>query len=277
VRTPIACLALVLAGLGCVSPPLAEGSEATTTAETDASSTSTSTTSTAETGGFVPESSPDPETCDEWAQDCPAGEKCVPVAIRGEFYQTTTCVPIIGDGGVGDACTYEGVLSGVDSCDASSICWNTVEVDGELVGHCLPFCGNHADDPTCPPGYSCSTASEGVVHVCVQLCDPIAQGCPEGLGCYWSANWFSCMAPVGELGPGEVCGSVTACAAGQICVQSEFVPGCGADACCTVVCELGLGDGPCVVVPGTSCVAFFEEGTAPPGLEHVGVCLSEPP
>jgi len=41
-------------------------------------------------------------------------------------------------------------------------------------------------------------------------------------------------------------------------------------------CDLELGDGPCAVVPGTSCLPFFPEDMAPLGSEHIGVCIIEP-
>ena len=40
--------------------------------------------------------------CDNWAQDCPDGEKCVPVLGSGDL---TQCVPVTGDGTIGEACT----------------------------------------------------------------------------------------------------------------------------------------------------------------------------
>jgi hypothetical protein len=46
------------------------------------------------------------------------------------------------------------------------------------------------------------------------------------------------------------------CAAGNTCIAGESLPDCDGDSCSWLQ------------------PPWFEEGTAPPGLEHIGVCVS---
>ena len=56
-------------------------------------------------------------------------------------------------------------------------------------------------------------------------------------------------------------------------MMAEVLPDCQGSGCCTPFCEVMLGDAQCDAVPGTSCVPFWEEGLAPEGYEHIGVCV----
>ena len=59
-----------------------------------------------------------------------------------------------------------------------------------------------------------------------------------------------------------------------MCLTAEVIPNCNGSACCGAFCDTNLGDGPCeAATPGTVCADFFEDGSAPPGYEHVGVCI----
>ena len=249
----------------------AETSSTDTPTDTGSSETSGDPTSPPDTGDPLLDLPEGP--CDPWQQDCPDGSKCVPVAENGNF-NTSRCVPIGGDQAPGESCVYGGPSEGTDDCDATGYCWNSVEVDGVLVGECLAFCTGTVDTPMCPEGSFCSVSAEGSVNLCLPICDPLAQDCDEGFGCYWANFEFTCIVTGGPgLGTGDACGYINDCSAGGLCVDASLIPDCMGASCCTDWCDLGLGDAGCAALPGTSCVAFFEEGAAPEGSEDVGVCI----
>lgn len=132
--------------------------------------------------------------CDPFAQDCPEGEKCVPRANdRGTTWVGHKCVPISGDGQVGEPCTSDGVVAATDSCGAESICWGLQEIDGELIGLCTAFCAGTLDAPECMDGTSCLISQEGAFTLCIDNCDPLAPDCPEGSACEWGDYGFHCI------------------------------------------------------------------------------------
>jgi hypothetical protein len=287
---------VVLALLGCACGPgaLSIGSSdetsstdastststSTSTSETSTSETSTSETSTSETTdpretvGFVPEYDEYwGDECDSFAQDCPEGEKCVPYASSGYSWDALKCVPVLGEQAPGESCTYSGAEASTDDCDATSFCWNVMDVGGEAIGTCTPFCTGTGDEPECPEGSACTISSDGVVYLCVSNCDPILQDCNDGLACYWATNGFNCIFTTQDIPPGEPCGFINDCVAGNGCLTAEVLPSCADAACCSPFCDLSLVDQTCDVLPGTACVAFFEQGMAPPGYENVGVCI----
>jgi hypothetical protein len=275
-------------GLQISSSDETSGNDSTTTMSSSSSSSSSSETSTSEstdsgettgpgdtfdTFGFVPQYDEFwGSECDPFSQDCLDGEKCVPYASSGGNWDANKCVPVTGDQAVGEPCSYAGAAEGTDDCDATSMCWDVTDLDGELVGTCTPFCMGTADDPECPEGSSCNLSGSGVITLCIFNCDPLLQDCAEGLACYW-ANDFNCIFTTQDIPPGEPCGFINDCAAGNVCVNSDVLPSCNGSACCSPFCDLNLGDQPCAVLPGTACVSFFEQGMARPGYENLGVCL----
>jgi hypothetical protein len=247
--------------------------------ETGASSTSDSTTesesetSTSQTTVvFVPESDHPWNECDSFEQDCPDGEKCVPYASTGGSWDAQKCVPVLGSQSAGEPCTYAGRVESTDDCDATGFCLDTNDEGGT----CVPFCTGTADMPECPPKSLCSTGGSGVITLCLPICDPILQDCDEGLVCIWVTNNFQCVFAAQGIPFGEPCGFINDCAAGSGCTSADALPSCAGEACCSPFCQLGAGDLPCEVLPGTTCVPFFEQGMAPPGFEHVGMCLLPP-
>jgi hypothetical protein len=254
------------------SEPMAAGSTETTSDPTETE------TSSAEqpddsggpltSNGFVPdEDFPTLSNCDSFLQDCEPGQKCVPYASTGGNWDANKCVPVLGDGKIGDPCTYDGAVEATDSCDATSMCWNVADVDGEPIGVCTAFCSGTPDDPECPVGSSCSISCDGSLNVCNPNCDPIAQDC-LGLGCYWVGTSFQCVFTADEHGDGEPCGFINDCHPGLACVTSEVVPGCEGSACCAAFCDLGASN---CTLPGTACMPWFEEPV--PGWENVGICI----
>jgi hypothetical protein len=276
-------LAVALA-LGCTRPPVSfddeagvttnMGEETSAEGKTDEESSSSDESSSTEGPFFVPVfDMPVVSTCDPFEQDCPPGEKCVPSSIGGDVWDVNKCVPVLGEQQPGEPCTYDGLVEGTDDCDATSLCWNVTEIDGELIGTCHAFCLGTADDPECPEDTSCNISSEGSVNVCNQSCDPLVQDCGAGLGCYWANTDFSCIFTTENLPTGEPCGYINDCAPGNLCTTAEVLPDCVGAACCTNFCGLPLGDAQCATQPGTVCTNFFERGMAPPGYEDVGLCV----
>ena len=286
-------LALALGGVACGPPKAVDdrGNDSTSSDSPDPTDDPTDdpTTSTDPTGPDPTDSDDGPVTtqfvpegdficdcasqCDAYLQDCPEGEKCVPYpSAGGRLPDANKCVPLLGELPPGSACTMEDQASATDDCDALGICWD--RVDG-VHGTCRAFCQGTGDDPICPEGEVCFHAYEGSLSVCVPGCDPFLQDCDDGLGCYWSGAAFACAVTLpAALELGEPCGYLTDCNPGLGCVDAEQVPGCLGAACCSPYCDTSLGDADCAALPGTTCVAFFEEGQAPPAWETLGLCAA---
>jgi hypothetical protein len=284
---------VALALLGCACGPglliVDSGDETSSNDSTTSSSSSSSETSTStststseetdpgESWVFVPEHDVfELHQCDSFAQDCPGGEKCVPYSSTGGTWDANKCVPVLGDQAVGEPCTYGGVVEATDDCDATSHCWDVMDVDGEAIGTCMAFCMGTPDMPECPEGSQCLISSDSAINLCIGTCDPILQDCNDGLACFWTYTEFRCVFTTENLQPGEPCSFINDCVQGNICIPADVLPSCANSACCSPFCDLELGDQPCEVLPGTACVPFFEEGTALPGYEHVGVCIVPP-
>ena len=229
--------------------------------------------------GFIPPpDAPVAVECSVWDQDCPPGEKCMPWANDGgNAWNATRCSPVDPDPDqVGDECTVEGSgVSGVDSCDIAQMCWN---VDTETnMGTCVAFCSGSEAMPTCaPPGTACSISNEGVLILCLPLCNPLVpEDCPAGEGCYPSGDVFQCAPDAsGDMGAaGDPCEYLNACDTGLMCADPASVPNCGSIGCCSPFCEVG-DDTPCLA--GQTCVPFYEMGQAPDMcLENVGICTAQ--
>ena len=217
--------------------------------------------------------------CDPWAQDCPRGEKCMPWAnMRGSTWNATRCSPIDPmPGQPGDPCTVEGSdVSGIDDCALGAMCW---DVDTEtLTGVCVPLCMGSANAPVCEdPGNACILGNGGVLNVCLPLCDPLLQPCPMGQACYPISAGFVCGPDQSDdMGAyGDPCAFVNVCDPGLFCASADLVPSCASGACCTPYCDVTDPDASAAcpgAAEGQACNAWFDDGEAPPGLEHVGAC-----
>ena len=232
---------------------------------------------TADSNPFIPDDEDIPGTansCDPFMQDCPDGEKCVPYASSGGTWDANKCVTVTGDGATGDSCVYGGASSGTDDCDEENVCWNALDVDGQLIGTCFPFCTGGADNPVCADAdQSCRIVNDGTIAVCLPNCDPLLQECEDGLGCYWSggSQTFQCIITAGGIPTGEPCGFNNDCNPGHFCAAAEALEMCNGSACCATFCDTADSPGPCAAP--LECVAFFEEGTAPPMYETLGLCI----
>jgi hypothetical protein len=216
--------------------------------------------------------------CDFLIQDCPPGFKCNAWANDGGgSWNATKCVPIAPDPGeVGDPCTVEGSgTSGIDSCELGAMCWDVDPKTNE--GVCVAYCQGDAANPFCEDP---DTICEGrEVLLCLPLCCPLEQDCPEGQGCYAVSDSFSCAPDAsGDQGAfGDSCEFINVCDPGMVCLDSSVVPPglpCeGAAGCCTPFCVAGSSW--CSELdPTMDCMPWYEEeDQAPPGFEHTGVCV----
>ncbi len=223
--------------------------------------------------------------CSVTAQDCPRGEKCMPWANDGgNAWNASRCSPIdpmpVPPGG---ECEVEGSgVSGIDDCALGSMCWG---VDPRtLQGTCVELCDPRREPSTvCSAPTECMSLNEGYVPVCLLPCDPLqSDACPVDAECRHVADdgGFYCLPSVGGqvLGSSQHCDDTT-CTPTQLCIDSVALGTCEADRCCTELCDASVPEGNalCAAVdPALACISFYEVGTAPAGLEHVGACILPP-
>lgn len=211
--------------------------------------------------------------CSVWDQDCDDGEKCAAWANDGgSSWNAARCVPVDADPvGPGETCTVEGSgTSGIDNCDAESMCW---AVDTETnEGTCVALCEGSPGAPTCAPeATACSIANNGVLILCLPICNPIADECGEGQGCFPVGEFFQCAPVAGGGEPGDPCEFLNACDDGSACVNPTQVPGCDGNGCCSSYCDLTAEDPGCLA--GQECLPWYEMGQEPDAcLEGIGFC-----
>jgi hypothetical protein len=219
-----------------------------------------------------------PDDCSTIEQECPEGYKCMPWADDGgSAWNDTKCVPIVEDPSApGEPCTVVGNgLSGEDDCDGTSMCWNVDPTTN--IGTCQPFCTGTDEEPTCAdPCATCPQVGDGVITLCFTTCDPLAQDCDPGHGCYPVQQSFMCAPDIGDegMGIGSPCEFINVCPSGTACLAATLVPDCeGSSGCCAPYCPVGGAD-PCPgLLPGSSCVPWYED----PGAVPPEQCLSAPP
>ena len=219
---------------------------------------------------------PNTKECDIWKQDCPETEKCMPYANDGgSSWNATKCTPLDANPGQpGDECVAEGGgVSGIDNCAVGTMCWF---LDAENKGTCVEMCTGSADSPMCSGDKVCDESNDGVIIVCLDTCDPLAQTCPEGQICFFDGvDTFICdFDASGEEGQyGDPCAYINVCDYGLFCANQMAVPGCeSADGCCSSYCNL-TEPNTCMGAPEQECVPWYPEGeTPPPGQENIGAC-----
>lgn len=205
--------------------------------------------------------------CQIGGSDCPEGNKCMPWANDGGvLWNATKCVPLDPDpDGPGEVCRYEGsTVSGVDSCGVGLWCGAGELETGE--GLCVQLCGSPT--LTCDSSERCvGSGSVPGFGVCAAECDPLAQACEKGRGCWPAGFGFGCQFALPyELQEG--CVSDTACEPGEVCKPASEVRGCEHEQCCTAVCD--LQDPSCAT--GQVCV---DHGSPLSAYANVGYCQSQ--
>ncbi len=274
------------------APPTTNGGDSSTGSVTPATTTSgeppqtTSTTlppDTTDAGdesvGFIPSDTGEPPggDCDVFKQDCPAGQKCMPYADDGgSTWNALKCSKIDPTPDkVGATCSVvDSGTSGEDSCAAGSMCFNVPpgEVDG---GACVAFCKGTPDNPTCAdPKTTCIVSNEEVLALCLPTCDPLASACKAGQVCVpnpQGSNFVCFIDASAGANQGDPCQYSNGCSPGFICINGPYVQNCNSQACCTAYCDTDLAN-TCVGKPTVECIPYYEDGTAPPGYEDVGIC-----
>jgi hypothetical protein len=216
--------------------------------------------------------------CDVIEQDCPEGEKCSAWANDGSNgWNASRCSPLSPDPvPPGGPCTVEGgPVSGVDDCEAGSICWG-VDPD-TLMGTCTAFCDSR-DPGACADPQACLDLNDGAVPVCLTPCSPLVPGtCAPGEACRLIPVFGAyCLPEVGGTIEDNTadCGDTT-CVPETACVDASLIPSCEAG-CCTPWCDTsdpGADAGCAAGDPALVCAPVYRPGAAPEGLESLGMCI----
>jgi hypothetical protein len=218
------------------------------------------------------------KSCDQWIQDCPDGFKCMPYSDDGDnAWESQKCTPVVPNAAwPGEPCTVLGSgVSGYDSCAEGSMCWN-VDPD-TCTGKCVEQCKGSPADPICTqPSTQCYMSADALLVLCLTSCDPLEPMCPDGEVCLpnpMDPSSFTCVIDAsGEEGQVfDVCEYLNACDPGLLCANPALAEECDqmAAGCCLPFCRLSEPDCPGA---GQECLAWYEEGMAPPMYENVGVC-----
>jgi hypothetical protein len=203
------------------------------------------------------------------------GQKCMPWDPGGQSWNSTKCTDVAKNAGmIGDDCVAEGGgTSGVDNCALGSMCWF---LDADNKGSCVELCQGTPMAPTCSGDKICDESNDGVIIVCLDTCDPLAQSCPEGQICFWDGdvNFICDFDASGEMGKyGDPCAFINVCDYGLFCAGQQAVPGCqAAEGCCSPYCNLSEPN----TCPGAAmmqeCLPWYGEDKPPPGQENIGAC-----
>ena len=246
--------------------------------DTDGPTTDT----TGDGSGPAPDAGSGGLVCDYFAQDCPAGQKCMPCSDDGgPEWNATCCVDVVEDpAGLDEACERIGSgASGEDTCDLGLMCWD-VQQDG--VGECVAICSGSVNAPECPDNHYCAISGSGTLALCLPLCHPLTLPCDDGEGCYPVNDAFSCAPDASGPGGahGDPCEFINSCDPGSICIGAEAHSACADPVgCCAMVCDTTdpKADATCAALdPAQSCESWFVQGMAPEGYEDVGVCALLP-
>ena len=251
--------------------PSGSGSGSETAVTSSETAVASNDTTAADTASFVqPMDLGRSEFCDVYAQDCPAGEKCIVCAKDNKA--TWGCSPIVSQGAAaGEPCT---VSECEDNCDRASMCF-FADADGH--GICVNFCTGLPDSPECPKmGSVCLPMGDGIYADCSLPCDPLAPACGGDTACIWYQNTFTCR-PAGNVGLDQPCQpSAYECADELLCVDSSQGKDCPGTGCCTTPCDASDPQGASVCPhadEGQVCQPFMPNGEPIPGAEHIGACV----
>jgi len=218
---------------------------------------------------------PGPGGCDNFAQDCPEGQKCAAwVDGVGGSWNATRCVPVVGDQQPGELCTApEGGFSGLDDCAKGGMCW---EVGEGNMGVCIALCTGTSEAPVCADDEMCSISAGGFLILCIPECDPLTQDCPDGKVCIPNGVRFVCVLDAsGEEGQAnDGCEFANGCDKGLACVDTaEASSACDPQiaGCCQPLCAFPGGGCP---NPDQACVQWYDPMELPPDSPKLkyGIC-----
>lgn len=198
------------------------------------------------------------EDCSLPANDCPEGQRCMPVRVAGN--DRIECRQLAPEPKqVGESCElFGGGLDGRDDCAPRAYCRD---------GQCVPIAFGWPGEMACPSAHQTPTTdAEGYFNLCIPNCDPLARECREGRVCVpLDYDRFSCVElreePARQLG--EQCDWHNSCANGLMCHVAARIP------TCHQLCDLRNPACPA----GNACALWWTEDSDPvPTTEHVGVC-----
>lgn len=256
----------------CYDPTSTEGDPMESTSESTGGPTTLSTSSSATGGPTTGVTSSMPDDGSATAE----AESTSPTTTPSE---SASSEPSTGDGDAsadGSSSTADGddttstTTSGSSSDDGVVGCVaDGVIADGEQCDDDNAIAGDGCSDCAFEPGFGCT----GEPSLCGPSCDPLLQDCAIGQGCYALEPIFACAADAsGESGvQGDDCDVANVCNPGLVCAAAGLLDDCdgGSFGCCTLLCDLSFPE-----CPGTlTCDEYYELGSAPPGLENVGVCV----
>ena len=171
--------------------------------------------------------------------------------------------------------TMGGGVSGFDDCAKGVYCW---DVDRTNNGVCVEMCSGSEAAPICKDeeNFHCAVTGDGVLNLCIALCDPLVQDCAGDDLCILSGDTFVCAFDASGPDTGAVfdpCEFANACDKGLLCLNPTAADECDKNAggCCMPFCDLTKPD-MCPGV-GTVCTPLYEQGMAPPKYENVGICV----
>jgi hypothetical protein len=186
-----------------------------------------------------------PGECNPVAQDCPAGSKCT--YVRQENVTSRRCVPepegaVVEGGACQSTATPEGDF--YDTCKAGLYCTDRAAPDGGTAFTCRKFC--HRSEQCTAPGDCIEvlrfSGSDEWPRVCGEAgpaCDPLAQGCANGLGCYPSPRSGPVCVTAGAMEDGSPCTYSNDCRPGSACMKN------GAGWMCRRLCRAPSGEPGC--------------------------------
>lgn len=192
--------------------------------------------------------------CDLSTQNCPSGSSCMVYNQQGAAQcfagecdlVTQNCAGANGctyaqlpDGGVGRACMPAGTATEGQTCSQTVACGKGLLCLG---GKCSRLCYT---DANCTGGGQCIggvtvPGSPEIPLTCVTLtsCDPLAQNCQAGEGCYLTQTGPACVT-AGTVPAGQACSQTSGnCTPGNICLLPA---GGGTTGTCNKLCNLDGG------------------------------------
>ena len=155
------------------------------------------------------------------------------------------------------------------------MCWGSDPATA--TGTCVTFCQCSPSAPKCGVDTEamCTISNNGVLPLCLPMCDPLAAQCPGGDVCIpaTGGEGFLCVldASGGQGTTGAPCNYANSCNSGNICSAPTLVSGCTGVGCCTALCNVTDSD-PCP--SGGDCTAYYDASMAPPCYEDVGICVT---
>lgn len=218
----------------------------------------------------LPPDLPEPDCDPRRADDCPDDAKCSYV-VDARLGPTNRCVLLHGDKLEGESCER---IGDSDDCANHHLCW-AADQQGKA-GICVSFC-----DPAlvcAQPGKVCSVANYGLLPLCLPSCDPLAQDCAAGWGCYPDASrrWVCDVDRSGPTGQhGDPCECINCCDPGLACLSGALIDaeGCGTPelpSCCGLICNHQQQSS--CPSEAERCQPFYPGDELMLGLENVGTC-----